>query len=212
MYKAQKVQKYALNSHLQALQILKNDDEVENWSLFSFFLAVSKIGMYIFSNNTSWKYWRIFLKTYLLLTPIKALTPFNLVLTLPCPTMKVMSKKLGTSSLLSLGYWKALVKSLASWSCPSKRSRTESKSGLEGLIWPMGRQEPRLKKEKEFFRQPIENCLLHRYFLKITCRVLEFDQFQHDFVNLQLNLLTSDFVFVLAYEQILVLNRMHVHH
>ena len=113
--------------------------------------------MYVFSNNTSWKYWRIFLKTYLLLTPIKALTPFNLVLTLPCPTMKVMSKKLGTSSLLSLGYWKALVKSLASWSCPSKRSRTESKSGLEGLIWPMGRQEPRLKKEKEIFRQHIEN-------------------------------------------------------
>ena len=29
-YKAQKVQKYALNSQLQALQILKNDDEVEN--------------------------------------------------------------------------------------------------------------------------------------------------------------------------------------
>ena len=29
-YKAQKVQKYALNSQLQALQILSNDDEVEN--------------------------------------------------------------------------------------------------------------------------------------------------------------------------------------
>ena len=29
-YKAQKVQKYALNSHLQAFQILKNDEEVEN--------------------------------------------------------------------------------------------------------------------------------------------------------------------------------------
>ena len=29
-YKAQPVQKYALNSQLQALQILKNDDEVEN--------------------------------------------------------------------------------------------------------------------------------------------------------------------------------------
>ena len=29
-YKAQKVQKYALNSQLQALQILTNDDEVEN--------------------------------------------------------------------------------------------------------------------------------------------------------------------------------------
>ena len=29
-YKAQKVQKYALNSQLQAHQILKNDDEVEN--------------------------------------------------------------------------------------------------------------------------------------------------------------------------------------
>ncbi len=28
-YKAQKVQKYALNSQLQALQILTNDDEVE---------------------------------------------------------------------------------------------------------------------------------------------------------------------------------------
>ena len=32
-YKAQKVQKYALNSQLQAYQTLKNDDEVENWSL-----------------------------------------------------------------------------------------------------------------------------------------------------------------------------------
>jgi hypothetical protein len=29
-YKAQKAQKYALNSQLQALQILTNDDEVEN--------------------------------------------------------------------------------------------------------------------------------------------------------------------------------------
>ena len=29
-YKAQKVKKYALNKKLQALQILKNDDEVEN--------------------------------------------------------------------------------------------------------------------------------------------------------------------------------------
>ena len=29
-YKVQKVQKYALNSQLQALQILTNDDEVEN--------------------------------------------------------------------------------------------------------------------------------------------------------------------------------------
>ena len=42
-YKAQKVQKYALNSQLQALQILTNDDEVENWSLFSFLLAVEKV-------------------------------------------------------------------------------------------------------------------------------------------------------------------------
>ena len=39
-YKAQKVQKYALNLQLQALQILKNDDEVENWRLSSFLLAV----------------------------------------------------------------------------------------------------------------------------------------------------------------------------
>ena len=29
-YKAQNVQKYALNSQVQALQILRNDDEVEN--------------------------------------------------------------------------------------------------------------------------------------------------------------------------------------
>ena len=29
-YEDQKVQKYALNSQLQALQILTNDDEVEN--------------------------------------------------------------------------------------------------------------------------------------------------------------------------------------
>ena len=39
-YKAQKVQKYALNWQLQTLQILTNDDEVENWSLSSFLLAV----------------------------------------------------------------------------------------------------------------------------------------------------------------------------
>ena len=39
-YKAQKVQKYALNSKIQTLQILKNDDEIENWSLSSFLLAV----------------------------------------------------------------------------------------------------------------------------------------------------------------------------
>ena len=36
---AQKVQKYALNLQLQALQILPNDDEVEIWSLSSFLLA-----------------------------------------------------------------------------------------------------------------------------------------------------------------------------
>ena len=29
-HKARKIQKYALNSQLQALQILTNDDEVEN--------------------------------------------------------------------------------------------------------------------------------------------------------------------------------------
>ena len=40
MVKAQKVQKYALNSQQQALQILTNDVEVENWSLSSFLLAV----------------------------------------------------------------------------------------------------------------------------------------------------------------------------
>ena len=39
-YKAQVFQKYALNSQLQALQILTNNDEVENWSLPSFLLAV----------------------------------------------------------------------------------------------------------------------------------------------------------------------------
>ena len=39
-YKAQKVQEYALNSQIQALLILKNDDEVENLSLSSFFLGV----------------------------------------------------------------------------------------------------------------------------------------------------------------------------
>ena len=38
-YKAQKVQKYALNSQVQALQILTNDDEVEKWCLSSFLLA-----------------------------------------------------------------------------------------------------------------------------------------------------------------------------
>ena len=41
-YKAQKVQKYASNSQIQALQILTNDDEVENWSLSSFLLAVRR--------------------------------------------------------------------------------------------------------------------------------------------------------------------------
>ena len=40
VYTAQKVQKYALDSQLQALQILTNDDEVQNWSLSSFLLAV----------------------------------------------------------------------------------------------------------------------------------------------------------------------------
>ena len=40
LYKTQKVQKYALNSQLHALQILTNNDEVENWSLSSFLLAV----------------------------------------------------------------------------------------------------------------------------------------------------------------------------
>ena len=39
-YKAQKIQKCALNSQLQALQILTNDDEVENWRLSNFLLAV----------------------------------------------------------------------------------------------------------------------------------------------------------------------------
>ena len=42
-YKAQKVQKYATNSQLQALQILTNDDEVENLSLSSFLLAVIRL-------------------------------------------------------------------------------------------------------------------------------------------------------------------------
>ena len=42
-YKAQKAQKYALNSQLQALQILTNDDEVENWSLSSLVLAVHRL-------------------------------------------------------------------------------------------------------------------------------------------------------------------------
>ena len=42
-FKDQKVQKYALKSQLQALQILTNDDEVENWCLSSFLLAVCKI-------------------------------------------------------------------------------------------------------------------------------------------------------------------------
>ena len=41
MLYAQKVQKYALNSQIQDYQILKIDDEVENWSLSSFLLAVS---------------------------------------------------------------------------------------------------------------------------------------------------------------------------
>ena len=39
-YKAPKVQKFARNSEPQALQILRNDDEVENCSLSSFLLAV----------------------------------------------------------------------------------------------------------------------------------------------------------------------------
>ena len=42
-YKAQKVQKCALNSQLQAHQNLTHDDEVENWSLSSFLLAVTQI-------------------------------------------------------------------------------------------------------------------------------------------------------------------------
>ena len=42
-YKTQKVQKYALKSQLQALQILKIEYEVENIRLFSFLLAVLEI-------------------------------------------------------------------------------------------------------------------------------------------------------------------------
>ena len=37
------MKKWALNSQLQALQILANDEEVENWSLSSFLLAVLPI-------------------------------------------------------------------------------------------------------------------------------------------------------------------------
>jgi hypothetical protein len=44
-FKAQKVEKYALNSQLQALQILKNYDEVENRSLSSFLLAVHEVNL-----------------------------------------------------------------------------------------------------------------------------------------------------------------------
>ena len=47
-YKVQKVPKYALSSQLQALQIFTNNDEVENWSLSSFLLAV--IRMLFFQN------------------------------------------------------------------------------------------------------------------------------------------------------------------
>ena len=71
-YKAPKIQKYAVK--LQALQILTNDDEVENWRLSSFLLAVpisektknndKVIGMYLyyipsFRNNSavSYFYW-----------------------------------------------------------------------------------------------------------------------------------------------------------
>ena len=39
-YKSPKIQKYALNSQLQALQILTNNDEVENRRLSSFLLGV----------------------------------------------------------------------------------------------------------------------------------------------------------------------------
>ena len=42
-YKAKNVQQYALKTKLKALQILTNDDEVENQSLSSFVLAVTKI-------------------------------------------------------------------------------------------------------------------------------------------------------------------------
>ena len=35
---------YGINSQLQAYQILTNDDEVENWSLSSFLLAVKFVG------------------------------------------------------------------------------------------------------------------------------------------------------------------------
>ena len=43
VYKVQNVLKYALNSQLKPLQILKNDDEVKNWSLSSFLSAVRLI-------------------------------------------------------------------------------------------------------------------------------------------------------------------------
>ena len=57
-YKSPKIQKCALNSQLQALQILKNDDEFEHRSLSSFLLAVtdtnlriSQAGQYSSSQN-----------------------------------------------------------------------------------------------------------------------------------------------------------------
>ena len=43
----------------------------------------------------------------------------------------------------------ALAKSLAIWSWPSKRSRTESSSGLDGRMCPIGRHEPRLQTMNE---------------------------------------------------------------
>ena len=59
MCKAQKVQKYTLDSQLQALQILTNDDEVENWSLSSFLLAVIQVnvrmtGLYLSNLRVKW--------------------------------------------------------------------------------------------------------------------------------------------------------------
>ena len=73
-YKAQKVPKYALNSKLQALQILTNDDEVEIWSLSTFLLTVHSYLMFM---KILWAWESRSLKSFSLITLQTGLKNYN---------------------------------------------------------------------------------------------------------------------------------------
>ena len=104
-YKAQKVQKYALYSQLQALQILKNDDEVENWSLSSFLLVVVVVAMARSQGSQNLKRWDwlAFLSKLLnyLVKKIKRWLYKRLFLFF----LKSMTKQIQCFSSLERGFW-----------------------------------------------------------------------------------------------------------